>query len=147
MNVTLTLQKRYDLEINGVVFKDMRVTGELEGIMELANDTSRATMLWTGSALGAYLHTALSGGVDENWLPIRGTPDVIEAMKADAIEDGRIMSDAASKAAIDALRAEPPLVWLDLICEHDWVVYAGNGKPYHTCMYCKQSEALDAHRC
>lgn len=81
MNVTLTLQKRYDLEINGVVFKDMRVTGELEGIMELANNTSKATMLRTGSAWGGFIHAALSGGVDENWIPICGTPDVNDAIK------------------------------------------------------------------
>lgn len=123
MNVTLSLQKRYDLEINGVVFKDMRVTGELEGIMELANDTCRATMLRTGSALGAYIHTALSGGVDENWLPIRGTPDVIEAMKA-------APESKPQQAAYPKPYAKEPPVWPDLESVDD----------------CKKSEALDDHR-
>lgn len=135
MNVTLTLQKRYNLEINGVVFKDMRVTGELEGIMELANDTSRATMFRTGSAWGGFIHAALSGGVDENWTPIRGTPDVIEAMKA-------APESKPQQAADPKPYAKEPLVWPDLECVHDWL--ATLESTHRTCLYCKKTEEIEA---
>lgn len=42
-------------------------------------------------------------------------------------------------------RPYPPkklLLWPGLVCEHDWVVCSGNGKPYHTCTFCKKSEEV-----
>jgi hypothetical protein len=82
MKVTLTPKNVFDLDINGKVFKDMRITGELDGVREMKNESSTVTLIRNGSGLGGFIHAALSGGVEEDWVLVRGSPDIVEAVKA-----------------------------------------------------------------
>lgn len=86
MKVTLIPQNVFNLDINGKVFKDMRITGELDGVREMKNESSTVTLIRNGTGLGGFIHAALAGGVEEDWVPVRGSPDIIEAYKADLIE-------------------------------------------------------------
>lgn len=86
MQVKLTPKNVFDLEINGKVFQDMRITGELDGVREMKNEKSTVTLIRNGSGFGGFIQAALSGGVEEDWVPVRGSPDIVEAFKAGLVE-------------------------------------------------------------
>lgn len=79
MKTTLTPLKTFNLTINDVVFENMRQTGELDGIIELSNGKTTATLLRTGSNFGGFFDAIFSDGVQSDWVPLRGTPDIREA--------------------------------------------------------------------
>jgi hypothetical protein len=79
MKTTLTPLKTFNLTINGVVFENMKQTGELDGITELSNGTTKATLLCTGSNFGGFFDSLFSDGVRSDWVPLRGTPDIQKA--------------------------------------------------------------------
>lgn len=60
-----------------------------------------------------------------------------------AIEQ-RIANEAVAPTPVPWCRPHPPkepLVWPDLICEHDWVATVKGG--HKTCIYCKKSELIE----
>lgn len=119
MKISLTKIDSYDLDINGVAFKNMRVTGKLEGIMALSNGTNTATLFHDGK--------------DGVWLPIRYASDIQKAMALKGVHDLPQQPPTPK---------DEPLVWPDLICEHDWV--ATMESTHRTCVYCKKSEEMTA---
>lgn len=117
MQVKLTPKNVFDLDINGKVFKDMRITGELDGVREMKNETATVTLIRNGSGFGGFIHAALSGGIEEDWVPVRGSPDIIEAFKAGLVEP------ATSKGSN---------------CVHEWTSTIGS--PVNTCAHCGAEE-------
>lgn len=103
MQVKLTPKNVFDLDINGKVFKDMRITGELDGVREMKNETSTVTLIRNGSGLGSFIQAALSSGVEEDWVPVRGSPDIVEAFKAGLVEPAASTEKGQYQATIDEM--------------------------------------------
>lgn len=150
MKVSLTKIEMYDLEINGTVYKDMRVTGSLEGVLELSNGTDRVTIASTLGTINYRLLKIFDEKITDDWVLLRATPDVIaNAGEAEfrAKQDDRFVTGTGSAQPQQAAWPQPPrrddpLVWPDLICEHDWI--ATIESTHRTCVYCKKSEEVTA---
>lgn len=138
MKISLTKTDSYDLEINGVAYKNMRVTGKLEGIMELSNGTSTATLCRTEKNRFAEMFAGIfNDGKDEAWMPIRGTPDIHKAMALKVVD-----ALPQQPAWPQPQKKDAPLLWPDLICEHDWVPNLTYNR--RICTFCKKSEGVTA---
>lgn len=80
MQVKLTPLKTFDLEINGICFKDMRQTDQLDGVIELKGNGHVATLVDRRNNFAKLLDQTLDGD-DSHWQVVRGTTEVIIAAK------------------------------------------------------------------
>lgn len=132
MKISLTKIDSYNLEINGITFKNMRVTGKLEGIMALSNGASQVILCRTSENRFSLVFKGIfNDGKDEAWIPIRGTPDIQKAMALEATE---VKAQPTPK--------DEPLVFPDLVCEHDWVPNLTYNR--RICTFCKKLEEVTA---